>query len=512
MIFEIILIKLISFIILFSIRIKYLNKICMKKVIYFFIVFVFALLSNTSYSQKNDSLYILEPEKYIANKIFTHRITMLGEGIQHNHPITYLNLNNILNIWLDRIKNDETLNSNLTIILEFDSTTVSLMDNYVKKGEIRPLLDLVAPNFPLELLEQLYEYRKIYKNIEKDNIKRKQKINLSLKGFEEIGGCIKGNESYFNQSQRENELWFINERDKYTSEGIIKYLKENPDQKAIIFYGSGHLQAGIVNKNIWGPPTFSLSAEESMGKWIAQFLVDEFGEKEINIIVSVGLDYKFLSDTPFENIKEGETFLLKKPYEKFSYLKLNGINQYLVNQYINIPLHNINFALSRFIIEKSIEQVGQFEKLTGYKAGTGRVPLYYLNSILRTDFKTSEEIKKWYEGGRFKGFDTFDSSFSDKLSNFAIQNFVNFYYQSQLPQIGFYPPVSEYLAKNWKKEIWPEVLSNIKFINAVEIFWVGYPDEQEKAKKFLKEFSGKDFDEPALYLQWWRKEYCKFEI
>jgi hypothetical protein len=481
----------------------------MKKL---FLLFVFyLLLVIVSYSQNTKSYIIPEGEKHIANKIFNHRITMFGEGIQHHIPTSHFNLIRILDNWLKKVESEESLNPNLTLILEFDSASVSYMDYYVKSGKIRPLLDFVGPNYPLELLEQLYEYNKIYKEIDSVNKTRKQKISFCLKGFEEIGDNIK--ESYFNMNREENELWFINERDNFTSKGIINYLKENPEQKAIIFYGSAHLQTGICNKNIWGPNGHIIPDEKCMGKWLAQYLIDEFGEKEINIVVSSALPADALSNPPFDEL-ENDKFLLTKSLDAYFNLALKGVNQYLINLYVNEPTHNINFALSRYIIEKSIERSSVFEKFKGYKAGTGIMCLYNLFLPNGTIFRKSDDLIKWYHMGLYKGFAFLDSkTFYNNVYTLYLL-YSKSWGTNQLIQLGFYPSLSEFNPKDeseWE-ERWIKELKNIKFLNAVEIFWVGYPDEQMKAKKYLKEFSGKDFDEPAQYLQWWRRDYCKFRI
>jgi hypothetical protein len=478
----------------------------MKKYIILIFTLLFFLQIKISYPQSIDSLYILEPEKYIANEIFTHRITMLGEFI-HYQPITHFNFIEILNNWFEQLKKDDKANSNLTIVLECDSTTGALIDNYVKSGDIRPLLDFVSPNFPLEALEQFYEYRKIYKRIEIENRKRKNKITFCLKGFEEISYNIV--DYYFNLNQEEQELWFVNDRDKFTSTGIIKYLKENPEQNIIIFYGGAHLVTGIANKNLGG---FSIPQEKCMGKWLAQYLIDELGEENINIVMSTALNESALLSSDFKELVN-KKFLIKKPYEKYYNLNQKGINKYLINTFINIPTHNINYALSRYIVEKSVERIKQFEKFTGYKAASGRSVLNFINIMYNTDLRNYDDIKKWIEDGGPKEFDFLDSnSFYKNIYDYSNRIFEYYYSQSYLPQIGFTPSISSFLSSNWDNSIWPEALKNIKFINAVEIFWVGYPDEKEKAKKYLTEFSGKDFDEPAEYLQWWRREYCKIKI
>jgi hypothetical protein len=63
----------------------------------------------------------------------------------------------------------------------------------------------------------------------------------------------------------------------------------------------------------------------------------------------------------------------------------------------------------------------------------------------------------------------------------------------------------------WWQKIWPEEIKHVKFINAVGIFWIGYPDEKAAAKKYLMEFSGQDLDEPGEYFKWYRKKYYDYD-
>ena len=465
------------------------------------------------YSQEIDSLYDLNPEQYIADEIFNKRIVMLGEGIQHHHPTTNFNLINSLNCWLEKLKIDDTLNPNLTLIFETDSTTANLIKHYIFTGEIKPLLDFVSPNYPLSQLELFYELKKLYNKISEININRKIKINFDIEGFEVIGNKNKIDEDYFKKNQRESELWFINERDVYTSKGIIRYLKANPNQKALIYYGSAHIQTGYVNKRLGG---FSIPDEETMGYWLAQYLINEFGKENIDLIVSIGITPKYFDSTAFDHLK-GKSFLLKKRHELFKYWLLSGVNQYYVNPFIDIPKYELNFSLSRYILEKTIDRVSMFEKLIpGYKAEAGLMPLYYLSLITGKNFKSSKALKDWYSKGEFKGFKMLDTKeFYDNIFSYYLKYVYDRNSKFTLVQLGIsgiihmYESASE---KIWKDSIWNQALIDIKIINAIGIYWVGYPDEKNEAKEYLKSATGKDFNEPAEYLQWWRREYRYYGI
>ena len=435
---------------------------------------------------------------------------MIGEGIRHNHPVTNYFLTDVLNEWLNKITSDENLNPNLTLILENDSTTVNLIKEYSTTGQISPLLEYVSPLFPMELLEMYFEFKRFYQKIDAVNLKRNKKINFKLKGFEEIGYNIK--EEYFKQNKAENELWFINERDKYTSDGIIKYLNENPEQKALIFYGNAHIVPGYSNKKL---PGFSIADSLAMGYWLAQYLINEFGQDNIELINTIGLPAKYLDNTPFEALRD-KSFLLKKPDDKLKWLFRNNSEKILVTPYKNIPSPELNLTLSRYIIEKSIERAEKFEKLLpGYKAGWGMIPLYYLSVLLGKRFVKSGDLKGWYNNDFdcIAFLDTKD--FYNNIFSYYLKNFNNADGKTILSQMIYWPAIISYTSgseNRWKDSVWGDFLKSYKFMNAVGILWAGFPDEKIKAKEYLKNFSGQDFDDAAEYFIWFRRKYLNYGI
>jgi len=481
----------------------------MKKLIAFLLLVLFLTSANKLYSQDIDSLYDLNYSQYIANEIFNKRVVMIGEGIIHHHPISHYNLVNTLNSWVDRLRTDDKLNPNLVLIFETDSLHAELINKYIYSGDIKPLLDYVSPAFPLTDLEFYYELKKTAGIIKDINLSEKRNISFTVKGFEEIGYNIK--DDYFRQTQKENELWFVNYRDSYTAKGIIRHLKENPGQKALIYYGSAHLQTGYSNKRLGG---FSIPDEETMGYWLSQYLINEFGRDSLELFVSIGVRPGTLDNTPFEHLKE-KAFVLTKRQDTFRSWFLTGINKYIVNPYLEIPIYELNYSLSRFIVEKSIEKAAKFEKLLpGYKAGTGTMPLYYLYQITGKYFRNSDTLKNWYSKGEFKGFKTLDSKeFYDNVFLYYLKYAAGGRSKQLFLQFGFPDNILQYESTSeimWKERMWKQALPDIKIMNAIGIYWAGYPDEKAEAKKYLKIATGKDFEEPAEYLQWWRREYRKY--
>ena len=81
---------------------------------------------------------------------------------------------------------------------------------------------------------------------------------------------------------------------------------------------------------------------------------------------------------------------------------------------------------------------------------------------------------------------------------------------------GIYFEVSdtfnEYLENDdWRNNFINNWFDQLKFTNSIGIYWLGYPDEKIKAKEYLVQFSGEDFQEPEKYLQWYRMKYFGYE-
>lgn len=488
----------------------------MKK-LYVLITFVILLscflfiLSSSTFSQDEDSLYILNPEEFIAEEMFNKRIVMLGEGIKHNDLFTFYCFLDILNKWIDKAAIEDTSEINLVMIFETTSDAAEVLKQYIFTGDIKPLLNLVAPSFYYETLEFYYELRIVKQRLDSINLDRQYKINIDIQGFEEIGYNKEVNEKYYSMNQREQELWFINERDKYISEGVIKYLNENPDYNALILYGNFHLFRGYFNKR---SPGLIIPDEECMGYCLVQYLEDSFGEQNCVTITLMGFTPDRYKEPRFEKYTN-ESFIYKKAYEKWKWIDKTKINHVLILPYESIPLHPLYFILSRFIIEKSIEKLKEFEPFhSGYKTSSfTSPPRFYLSTMTGKGLYTSKLINEWYQK-EFNGFEYLDTEeFKGNIFTYYLKTYKGTA-DKILREIGFISKMTEdsFTSRKWFEENWISALENIKIVNAIGIYWVGYPDEKEVAKGYLKSISGKDFDEAAQYFQWWRREYMKYGI
>ena len=489
-----------------------MKKLYFSLILIFFVSCFFSIFSDDAFSQDDDSLYILNPEEYVAEEMFSNRIVMLGEGFGHNNLYAFYCFLNVLNKWLDKAVVEDTGEVNLVIVFETTSDAAKVVKHYIFTGDIKPLLDLVTPTFYFETLEFYYELKKVKQRLDSINFHRQYKINIDIQGFEEIGYNLKVNEAYFKMNQRDQEIWFINNRDKDISEGVINYLNNNPDYNALILYGNFHLFRGYINKQ---GHVQSLPDEECMGYCLAQYLEDSFGEQNCVTITLMGFTPERYKEPRFEKYTN-ESFIYKKAYEKWKWVEETKINHVFILPYKNIPLHNINFAFSRYIIKKSIDLIKKYEPFySGHKTSAVTYPpIQYLSLMTGKRFWSAESINEWYLEKEFNGLEYLDTEeFKENIFTYYLKTYGGTVNET-LREIGFISKRTEdsYTSRKWFAENWTSALENIKIINAIGIYWVGYPDEKEEAKEFLKSISGKDFTEPTEYFQWWRREYMKYGI
>lgn len=64
------------------------------------------------------------------------------------------------------------------------------------------------------------------------------------------------------------------ERDSLAAANIVAYLKDRPEQKGLVFYGSGHLIKRPDYKSAGGGEP----SEEDKGYYLAYYLKGEFGD------------------------------------------------------------------------------------------------------------------------------------------------------------------------------------------------------------------------------------------
>jgi hypothetical protein len=219
-------------------------------------------------SQQDTSFYIKNPDKYVAEQLLKKRIVMLGD-FAHSQVQSLHTPISVLNEWLELV-NSGSIKSKLTLILEGNPGFASNLDDYVITGNLESFLSKNDAAFFLEDLEYYSELYKFYQKLKSSFSYKQNRIKFEIKGFEI-------EDSIWNKipSEREKHLFFVNYRDTFSSWSITEYLNQRPEEKVLIFYGTGHLIKEYYKKNA------PLKDDERWGYYLAHYLKRNFGDDNV---------------------------------------------------------------------------------------------------------------------------------------------------------------------------------------------------------------------------------------
>lgn len=485
-------------------RIKSFNYMTKQlKYIYYLLVLI-GFISACSQTQK----YIPYPEKQIVQKLSQKRIVMLGD-FAHEWPLSYNSLTSTLSTWLTMLEKGECNENQLTLFLEEDEQVMNLIKRYLKTGDLNPFLDFILPSTSFERLEFYSDLRRIITRI--DNINSispsSKRIIFDIQGAESISIF---DPKYLDASEEKLKLLYVFERDSLSAMNIIAYLKVHPERKGLIFYGNGHLIKNLVVKDIGGSTPMSMNKSG----YIAYYLKKEYGEDQVFTISSLARGFfkinfddfdknnflVFSKDVPWKDSQKADKNLLPDNFDAF-YIRQESI----------IPSHPLAKIFSRRTITASIKRlefmephrIGPFGKRFYSQA------LQTLQLFSDTSFSKVEEWKSWFAIHQFDGLNRLqledygkhlaNDCFPKRSTHMCLQSFEDFGFSP-----GFGDP-RKMSRQEWDSafcKTWPEVI----FFNCIGIYWIGDIDERVKAKSYLVEFSGKDFQEADQYLKWWRNK------
>jgi hypothetical protein len=470
-----------------------------------FIISPFVLFSAVSIkSQEVDSLYYVDPHAFVAREIFNKKIVMLGDG-GHHQPAVYHYVLGTLYKWLDMCKSKPE-EENLTLIIENDGEFADLLNKYMKDGDMDALVGRIYSEFFLENLEYFVNLRKISLTIDSLNKHRDKKISFKVKAFEQ-GGYANADKVY-GLPQKEDELWFVNERDSVTADGIIKY----PRERILIFYGSGHLYNFKMDKRRIGGLQL-LTPEEGQGYFLAYFLDQKFGIENVLKIMPWGSNLYNIAkkqDFPYPG---RNSFIAKSEDLGVADTLVPGSEYIYKIQIDYLPLIEGGRICSRIILEKVIKQVKHTKSfLPGYIAQRYyRWNLNYLYYLTGKYYGNDSLMNLLLNDSNFSPTEfLYSNRFESVLSplNYMtsqINNFFNSY------GVDAGKDSIMILLNRFKRLSAMFLMQRVKFTNSIGIYWFGYPDEKIKAKEYLVKFSGEDYAEPEKYLQWYRMKYYGYK-
>jgi len=482
------------------------------------ICFLSVLTNSTSLSQSDDSVYYTNPDYHVAKELFNKRIVMIGD-FGHQQPGPFHRLYLTLDNWLQlcATKNKAV---NLTLVIEFEKAVTDEINKYISTGDMEPLINAIAPDFNLETFEYYANLRNFSLKVDSINQFRKNEISFTVKGFEPYQ--IINIESLAVKPRKEWELWFINERDSLTSGGIINYMESNPKEQILIFYGTGHLQCGLVNKSFGSK---DLSDKEYMGYFLPHYLKKKFGDDNVVIFLPCNYLY-YYNKHPFNHpaldTLRDKLMLVKSKY--FADTSFFYGADYVISVHCSpLSLMDVNYICSRFILEKTLAGLKRVKKWLPGLAAQNLYYKYLAASALLTGhmFRNDTVLNEWVNNSNF---DVLNWLYSDQLKDTLSYRFDIFHQIDPLESMNFINKniqpygiafwVTDSNVQNydqWKEQEFPEIIRHIKFTNSIGIYWFGYPDEKIKAKEYLKEFSGEDFQEPEKYVRWYRMKFYGYD-
>jgi hypothetical protein len=483
-----------------------MNYKALKFILCFFILIPFWAVFQSCSSPEADRY--LNPDSLVALEINKRKVVLLGES-PHNNFLQYNSLVNTIKHWVSNCIENKGEESALNLVLEIDSNDASRFDRYVKTNDESVLLEIIERIPTLETLEFFDNLKHLHSYIDSISQKHSRKIILNILGIEQVL-----DDDFYRKPQNESESWFVNERDRNSSQNLIRYIKTAPQNyRYLVNYGSGHLQKGKVSKNLG----FSIPEEQTYGYYLAHYLKEEFGSENVLTIIQDGYHYERFIGTKFEKYNNQKLMI---PFAEFplNNPKTDKYDYIIIRPYFKVISHPISYIFSRLLIEKFHKRALYFGSLMpGFRART----MYYITLsglyfATGSRFEIYDELRKWGPPDeKFNGLSRIDTrEYEDLVYYSFVASDTNRNARDILLSMGFADKDFRYFPAVDSAgfyELWNETKQGPKFINAIGIYWLGYEDEKVIAKKYLVEFSGEDYSEPAKYLQWYRKKFFNSE-
>lgn len=465
---------------------------------------------------------------FFLERLKEHRILMLADN-GHGESVFMKTVTDFLNYWADNLEKDikqgKTYEypSKLYLFLESDPEMVAGIYRFIEAGNPYEAIDpigFMGYQFTTAMVEFYDNLGQIHKRIEGINksIPENKKISFSIYGPEKVIDIS-------NWTTEKRDMYFLKERDEYSSKQVIDLLEKETDAKALIFYGSAHFSILKEKK---------LDNSNEQGYYIAYYLNEHFKDKGgIYRIDQISVDktpwlssaYKItdknyvIDNSVFEGAAIPNVFFVSNREASF----------FIFDR--NIRMKHISQIPSETLVDCILNKADKFHNMNSdLHRGTLFSCLYYLtevsgremeNVMIRDSATVINELAKWKKWrSEWKG-NMADLIYNQEL----IKRRIEFLAASQ-------PPISkryEYdlskmtmtsiwnrdeLTPGAKAEYYKKCLSQYSKPMVIEdlinLLWVGTDSEKNKAIEYLKKETLQNFDIAGDWTNWWRNsEYCK---
>lgn len=461
--------------------------------------------------------YNLNPAHYLVTELQTKRVVMLGDWI-HGNAMPYWTVTSTLNEWLSMIASHEDAPHHLVLVLEGDDSCIALLKKYISSGDVSSLIDLWLPE-PTGTLERLEFYgnlRAICRRVDSVNRAgvRGQHVSLDILGGEAVAHGSPAWRESFKWDFEKGWHYFVAVRDSVNSAKIVKYLERNPHTKALIFYGNAHLMNGYVNKQQY----FLRADSVNGGYYLAHYLKKAFGQDQVLSVNQVINPSSVLKGTALASIGHQDVFVRTDripvdsllPSEAVAFKNFDAV---ILRYEMITPNHPMDLIFSRKVIESDISTLDSMQSdIPGFSAQRFiDISLESLHMLTGRTFSSPSDWSTWYKTNGYRGLARIESpGFEDQVRADYYKRYADISYTRELYSLGFGPGImarSIVIPESKWNTAWNNVHFAIETLNAIGIYWIGYPDEREQAHEWLVGHLGVDFETPEAYLQWWRHQY-----
>jgi hypothetical protein len=452
-----------------------------------------------------------DPQRQIIQHLARCRVVMLGD-FAHEFPMSYRSLASTLTAWFAMVKSGESDDRQMTLFLEENHQVTDLVTQYLKTGDLKPLLYFLAPGTSLERLEFYSNLRELATQIDS--------LNRTLPASKQISLEIEGPEAFtifdpamIDLPDRESRLFFIKDRDSVSAVNVLGYLSRHPDRKGLMFFGTGHLIKKAVNKDYWG----TFTPEQGTGWYLAHYLKQALGDELVFTVCQID---RGLSRLDLERFAGSDVFFLASdapwgiPPSDNRDLVPENFDAFIIRDGFSIQAHDLGYIFSSTIAEAALRRL-EFAEQHRSGAMGNRIYNQAANVLARladTVLSSPDAWKVWFANHKLKGparvlsgemRQRRENQTSEALGTPQFGRAID-----ELISMGFDSRVGSRRMSNeeWRQHFaaqWPQIL----MLNMIGAMWVGSPEEQAIAAPYLARSCGQKFSRPEQYLKWWRKHF-----
>lgn len=449
---------------------------------------------------------------------------MLGDFVQHQQPLPYYSVLEVLNTWVSLVKQGADVDRHIVLVLEKDSVDAGLLKEFIKTNDLKPLFNywfFSAMEPMMEDLEFFADIRRLSIKVDSLNavVPEQMKVTFDILGPEATLGFVHAEPG----PAFKNEMaeFILHERDSLIARTIIEYLAQHKESKAVAFYGSAHLNKSFTRKYLGVKP----NRPDTLGFWLAHYLKRAYGEQRVLSVNQMLFNPRIIKPAIVKKAGKENFYIesnalagvpgLDSVYDGVIVRREPFVSSHSIHRIFSVNVVNAFISKMDSLLYDSTNRILKRDYLTALRAlpylcgvnfenplkpeawFKSDKPAIVLNQWKAWLAKNASAIPQRMDSKEFKGF----------LKQLYAQSFHDGKLRGKLLSIGFGLQawnVHGFSESQWDSLIWPEAISRIKCINAIGQFWFGDSTEQTMGHDFLVQYTGKNLSEPDLYLKWFR--------